>query len=158
MIIFAMLLGLGLAGQCAVRSLIGFIFQSHNLIDALTATQNVVMSVLDRTPIDEASRRAAAKLVSLGLAAEVEAFPEELSGGEKQRVAVARALIREPRLILADEPTASLDDESADMVKAAIAQAARTTSCAVLVVTHDARIFDIADRVLRLADGALVET
>jgi len=84
-------------------------------------------------------------------------FPEDLSGGEKQRVAVARALIRNPQLILADEPTASLDDLSAGLVKEAIATAARTTSCAALVVTHDPRLFEIADRVLRLENGNLSE-
>jgi putative ABC transport system ATP-binding protein len=151
------LAGISVAEQCRVRGLIGFIFQSHNLLDALTASQNVVMSILDRTPMSDCMRRAEQKLASLGLVHEAGALPEELSGGEKQRVAVARALIREPRLILADEPTASLDDASAKMVNAALSQAARANSCAVLVVTHDPRIFDIADRVLRLADGALTE-
>ncbi len=149
--------GLGIAQQCEIRSLIGFIFQSHNLIDALTARQNVMMSVLDYTQLDLASRHAADQLATLGLAAKVDAFPEDLSGGEKQRVAVARALIRKPRLILADEPTASLDDLSAGLVKEAIATAARTTSCAALVVTHDPRLFEIADRVLRLENGNLSE-
>jgi putative ABC transport system ATP-binding protein len=149
--------GLGIAQQCEMRSLIGFIFQSHNLIDALTARQNVMMSVLDYTQLDLATRHAADQLETLGLAAKVDAFPEDLSGGEKQRVAVARALIRKPRLILADEPTASLDDLSAGLVKEAIATAARTTSCAALVVTHDPRLFEIADRVLRLENGNLSE-
>jgi putative ABC transport system ATP-binding protein len=149
--------GLGVAEQCAIRSLIGFIFQSHNLIEALTARQNVMMSVLDRAQPGDFSKCAADKLASLGLSAKADAFPEALSGGEKQRVAVARALIRNPRLILADEPTASLDDRSAGLVKEAIANAARTTSCAVLVVTHDPRLFDIADRVLHLVDGSLSE-
>lgn len=149
--------GLGIAQQCEIRSLIGFIFQSHNLIDALTARQNVMMSVLDYTQLDLATRHAADQLETLGLAAKVDAFPEDLSGGEKQRVAVARALIRKPRLILADEPTASLDDLSAGLVKEAIATAARTTSCAALVVTHDPRLFEIADRVLRLENGNLSE-
>ena len=112
--------GLGLAQQCEIRSLIGFIFQSHNLIEALTARQNVMMSVLDHTPLEASSRQSADKLATLGLATKVDAFPEDLSGGEKQRVAVARALIRNPRLILADEPTASLDDLSAGLVKEAI--------------------------------------
>jgi len=149
--------GLGIAQQCEIRSLIGFIFQSHNLIDALTARQNVMLSVLDYTQLDLASRHAADQLETLGLATKVDAFPEDLSGGEKQRVAVARALVRKPRLILADEPTASLDDLSAGLVKEAIATAARTTSCAALVVTHDPRLFEIADRVLRLENGNLSE-
>jgi putative ABC transport system ATP-binding protein len=149
--------GLDIAQQCEIRSLIGFIFQSHNLIDALTARQNVMMSVLDRTSLENSSAYAAEKLASLGLATKVDDFPEDLSGGEKQRVAVARALIRDPRLILADEPTASLDDLSAGLVKDAIATAARTTSCAALVMTHDPRLFEIADRVLRLENGSLSE-
>jgi len=117
----------------------------------------VMMSVLGQTQLDASSRHAADQLAILGLAEKVDAFPEDLSGGEKQRVAVARALIRNPQLILADEPTASLDDLSAGLVKEAIATAARTTSCAALVVTHDPRLFEIADRVLRLENGNLSE-
>jgi putative ABC transport system ATP-binding protein len=143
--------------QRELRSSIGFIFQSHNLIDALTAGQNVLMSLQGRLSLSEAGNRAEAVLASLGLAARVDALPEQLSGGEKQRVAVARALIRDPELILADEPTASLDDVSAAVVKEAISDAARLSSCAVLLVTHDPRLFEIADRVLRLVDGALIE-
>jgi putative ABC transport system ATP-binding protein len=140
-----------------LRSSIGFIFQSHNLIDALTAEQNVVMSLQGRFTQLEASRRAAAALSVLRLDGRDDAYPEDLSGGEKQRVAVARALVRDPKLILADEPTASLDDVSATAVKVALSDAARLASAAVLLVTHDARIFEIADRVLRLLDGALTE-
>jgi putative ABC transport system ATP-binding protein len=150
--------GLAPDGQRALRSCIGFIFQSHNLLDALTAGQNVVMSLLGNVALDEADRRAEATLAALGLAARSDAFPEELSGGEKQRVAVARALVRQPELVLADEPTASLDNTSANAVKLALRKVADQSSCAVLVVTHDARIFDIADRMLWLTDGALQET
>jgi putative ABC transport system ATP-binding protein len=145
------------SAQRELRSSIGFIFQSHNLIDALTARQNVIMSLQGRISLTEAGHRADLALASLGLAARVDALPEQLSGGEKQRVAVARALVRRPQLILADEPTASLDDLSASLVKDAISDAARLSSCGVLVVTHDPRIFEIADRVLRLSDGALTE-
>jgi len=147
--------GLSEARQHRVRSSIGFIFQSHHLLDALTAGQNVVMSLAGRVRPEEAMRRSERVLQSLGLGHRIDAYPEDLSGGEQQRVAVARALVREPRLILADEPTASLDDESAAVVKAAISDAARRLSCAALVVTHDARLFDVANRVLRLVDGAL---
>jgi putative ABC transport system ATP-binding protein len=143
--------------QRELRSAIGFIFQAHNLLDALTAGQNVVMSLLGRVSSTEAAGRAGAALGALGLATRIDALPEELSGGEKQRVAVARALVRQPRLILADEPTASLDDASASVVIDAIRTVATRSSCAVLVATHDPRIFSIADRVLHLADGALVE-
>jgi len=149
--------GLSPAAQREVRSAIGFIFQSHHLIDALTAGQNVVMSLLGRAPVADAARLAETALASLGLAARVDALPDKLSGGEKQRVAVARALVRHPELILADEPTASLDDESAAVVVNAIRDTARLASCAVLLVTHDARIFDSADRMVTLVDGVLIE-
>jgi putative ABC transport system ATP-binding protein len=150
--------GLNQEQQRNLRSSIGFIFQSHNLLEALTAGQNVVMSLLGRVPIEAAGELAEAALNTLGLAARIDAFPEELSGGEKQRVAVARALIRKPFLILADEPTASLDDASATVVKESIRQVAKSTACAVLLVTHDARVFDIADRVLQLVEGAIVNS
>jgi putative ABC transport system ATP-binding protein len=149
--------GLGPAAQRDVRAAIGFIFQSHNLLDALTAGQNVVMSLLGRVPPAEACRLAETALASLGLAERVDAMPDALSGGEKQRVAVARALVRNPALILADEPTASLDDRSATIVIEGLRHAARSASAAVLVATHDARVFEIADRKLHLKDGVLVE-
>lgn len=142
--------------QRELRSAIGFIFQSHNLLDALTAGQNVVMALLGRVSPVEASVRAETTLTALGLASRVDALPEELSGGEKQRVAVARALVRQPGLILADEPTASLDDVSASVVAGALRSAATRSSCGVLIATHDARVFPIADRLLHLRDGALV--
>jgi putative ABC transport system ATP-binding protein len=143
--------------QRELRSSIGLVFQSHSLIDALTAGQNVMMSLLGRPPPVEADARAQEALALLGLGNRADALPEELSGGEKQRVAVARALVRRPELILADEPTASLDDVTAATVKNAIVEVVRQSSCAVLLVTHDARIFGMADRVLRLVDGALIE-
>jgi putative ABC transport system ATP-binding protein len=149
---------LGASGQRTLRSSIGFIFQAHNLIDALTAGQNVVMGMLGEATPDETSRLAVAALKSLGLGHRVDAMPGQLSGGERQRVAVARALVRKPRLILADEPTASLDEASANAVKEALGDAARLHASATLLVTHDSRLFDISDRVLCLTDGALRET
>ena len=151
------LVGLNPTQRRELRGTIGFVFQTHNLIDALTAGQNVVMSLLGRAPIDQGASRAEQALQVLGLGDRIDALPEELSGGEKQRVAVARALVRDPQLLLADEPTASLDDGSATAVKAAIKIAAQQSACAVLLVTHDARLFDIADRMLRLTDGVLTE-
>jgi putative ABC transport system ATP-binding protein len=142
--------------QRALRAAIGFIFQSHNLIEALTAGQNVVMSLMGRASAAEAERLAEEALAALGLSSRIDALPESLSGGERQRVAVARALVRRPRLILADEPTASLDDVSARVVINALRSTATRTSCAVLVVTHDARLFGIADRMWTLRDGALI--
>jgi putative ABC transport system ATP-binding protein len=149
--------GLDREAQRELRSSIGFVFQSHHLIDALTAGQNVVMSLMEKVSMADAAARAESALRGLGLPHRIDALPNELSGGEKQRVAVARALVREPPLLLADEPTASLDDESADIVKSAISVAAKRRSCAVLLVTHDARLFDVADRLLRLVDGRLVD-
>jgi putative ABC transport system ATP-binding protein len=148
--------GLSDSRQRRVRGEIGFIFQSHHLLDALTAGQNVVMSLAGRVGVEDAMSRSARALESLGLGHRLDAYPEDLSGGEQQRVAVARALVREPRLILADEPTASLDDASAAVVKAAIRDATRRLACAALIVTHDARLFDTAHRVVRLVDGALI--
>jgi len=151
------LAGLSHDEQRAVRASIGFIFQSHNLIDALTAGQNVMMSLLGRLPMEEGIEATRAVLTSLGLGDRVDAFPEELSGGEKQRVAVARALVRRPKLILADEPTASLDDLSARTVKESIRRATTELGGATLLVTHDQRVFDIADRILNLEAGRLTE-
>jgi putative ABC transport system ATP-binding protein len=140
-----------------VRAVIGFVFQSHNLLDALTAGQNVVLSLLGRVPVVEACRQAEAALGLLGLASRIDAFPDALSGGEKQRVAVARALVRQPALILADEPTASLDDEAATAVVQALRRAAKEAGAAVLIATHDPRVLEIADRTLHLKDGLLNE-
>jgi putative ABC transport system ATP-binding protein len=145
--------GLSAGQQREVRSGIGFIFQSHHLVDALSAGQNVMMSLLGRLPLAQATRLAESALAALGLADRVDALPEALSGGEKQRVAVARAIVRHPALILADEPTASLDAASAEVVLDALKTAARRRDAAVLLVTHDARVFDIADRRVHLADG-----
>ena len=144
--------------QRQLRASMGFIFQSHHLIDALTAGQNVVMSLLGRFPTEQAIAKAEAALATLGLAGRADSLPEMLSGGEKQRVAVARALVRHPDLILADEPTASLDNASAESVIRAIQTAASQSSCAVLLVTHDLRAFPIAHRILRLEDGRLFES
>jgi putative ABC transport system ATP-binding protein len=152
-----LLTGLRASQQRALRAAIGFIFQSHNLIEALTAGQNVVMSLMGRASAAEVERLAEEALAVLGLSSRIDAFPESLSGGERQRVAVARALVRRPRLILADEPTASLDDVSARVVINALRNIATRASCAVLLVTHDARVFGIADRVLTLRDATLVD-
>lgn len=149
--------GLGPEQQRQLRASMGFIFQSHHLIDALTAGQNVLMSLLGRFSLEESVRKAELALATLGLAGRADAMPETLSGGEKQRVAVARALVRHPELILADEPTASLDNASAESVIKSIQTAALQSSCAVLLVTHDPRAFPIADRILTLEGGRLFE-
>ncbi len=142
----------------ALRQRLGFIFQSHNLHESLTAMQNVIMGVQVRPGVpDELARSAATQALGLvGLSDRLDYLPANLSGGQKQRVAVARALVGNPALVLADEPTAALDKDSAatiiDMLKRLGAERGTTT----LLVTHDNRILDRADRILTLEDGRIV--
>lgn len=140
-----------------IRRRIGYIFQHHNLLDGLTARQNVQMALAlqGRLPRRESRARAARMLEEVGLGDCVDRYPRELSGGQKQRVAVARALVADPRLILADEPTASLDKTSGREVVALLRDLARRRGGSVVLVTHDSRILDIADRILHLEDGRL---
>ncbi len=140
-----------------VRTRIGYVFQAHNLLDALTAQQNVMMSLLlhPGVPQREARARAAEALSTVSLADKLEVRPARLSGGQRQRVAIARALAHGPRIILADEPTASLDKKSGRDVADLIRRLAREHRVTVLLVTHDNRILDIADRILHLEDGRL---
>lgn len=139
-----------------IRENIGFIFQAHNLLNSLTALQNVQMSIgLDGLSVREIRARSAAMLDAVGLGDRLHHFPKQLSGGERQRVAVARALVRRPKIILADEPTAALDKQSGREVVELLRQLARREGCTVLLVTHDNRILDIADRLMRLEDGRL---
>jgi len=141
----------------AARREIGFVFQKHNLIGALTARQNVQMAVLiDRR--DDSALVADALLARVGLRGHEHKRPRELSGGQQQRVAIARALARRPRVIMADEPTASLDAQTGREIIAFIQTLARTEGCAVMIVTHDSRILDVADRILTLDDGRMIET
>jgi len=135
---------------------VGFIFQTFNLLEALTVEENILFPAqLQSGGIREARPRAAALIDTLGLAHRRRALPRTLSGGEKQRVAIARALINEPRLILADEPTGNLDSETGQEVMMILHAIARDEGRAVLLVTHDPRVEEIADRVLWLEDGAL---
>jgi putative ABC transport system ATP-binding protein len=139
-----------------VRCNIGFIFQAHNLIDALTAAQNVQMSLgLDELCTHDARARAVEMLEAVGLQDHVGYLPEKLSGGQKQRVAIARALVRKPKVILADEPTAALDKRSGREVVEILQNLAKAQGCTILLVTHDNRILDIADRIVTLEDGRL---
>lgn len=140
-----------------VRKEIGFIFQAHNLLDSLTANQNVEMSALIDRKMSraEATRRAREILGQVGLGHRIDHYPNELSGGEKQRVAIARALVREPKIILADEPTASLDKKSGRDVVDLMHDLAKSKGVTVLLVTHDNRILDVADRIIHLEDGRL---
>ena len=140
-----------------VRRSIGFIFQAHNLLDALTATQNVAMSAALHPEIsrEESLARSRAMLEKVGMGHRADAHPHQLSGGQKQRVAIARALVARPRIILADEPTAALDKQTGREVVELLQTLAREEGCAILLVTHDNRILDIADRIISLEDGRL---
>jgi putative ABC transport system ATP-binding protein len=138
-----------------IREDIGFIFQHQNLLDSHTAIQNVELSlgVGQQGPKDEVRGRCADALETVGLKNRIDYYPEHLSGGQKQRVAIARALVRKPRIVLADEPTASLDHKSGREVVDLMRALAKQQECAILMVTHDNRILDIADRILTLEDG-----
>jgi len=140
-----------------VRRRIGYIFQSHNLLGALDVEQNVRMSVElgDRRPRKQERERILAVLDRVGMADQIAKRIDQLSGGQRQRVAIARALVNRPKIILADEPTASLDKESGRDVADLIQQLAREEGASVVLVTHDSRIFDVADRILHLEDGRM---
>lgn len=153
------LMGAHEPARVALRRQIGFIFQSHNLLGFLTARQNVAMALELLPGLTEAERlaRASAMLESVGLGDYVDVVPGKLSGGQRQRVAVARALVREPGLILADEPTAALDRQSGHDIVHLMRDQARRRGMPVLLVTHDPRILDIADRVVAMEDGRISE-
>lgn len=141
----------------AVRRRIGFIFQGHNLLPFLTARQNVQLAAELDVTSDSAALRARTDeaLRSVGLEAHAAKFPSQLSGGQKQRVAIARALVGKPALVLADEPTASLDSQTGREIADLLRRLARRDSVAVLLVTHDDRNRWIADRVFQMEDGVL---
>lgn len=132
----------------------GFIFQDFNLLSALTTLENVaIVAELAGTRSGEARRKATALLMELGLGERLNFLPEKLSGGEKQRVAIARALVNDPALILADEPTANLDSKIGQEIMRLLRRIAKEQRRSVIIVSHDQRIRDIADRVLWLEDG-----
>lgn len=139
------------------RRQIGYIFQSHNLLGFLTAQQNVQMSVELNNNVSkrEAYTKSKAMLQAVGLGSRIDYYPENLSGGQKQRVAIARALVNHPKLVLADEPTAALDSRSGRDVVELMQCLAKEQGCTILMVTHDNRILDIADRILHMEDGRL---
>ena len=140
-----------------VRGQVGFIFQQHNLLAALTAEQNVELGLRVRgaMTLSQRRRRAREMLDAVGLAGHMKKRPEQLSGGQRQRVAIARALAAEPPMLLADEPTASLDRKSGREVVDRMQSLARQNGTTILLVTHDNRILDVADRVVHLEDGRL---
>ena len=137
---------------------IGFVFQGFNLFPTLTAGENVeLMLDLKGVRSDAAKKRAQALLEQVGLGGKYESFPADLSGGQKQRVAIARALAGDPRIILADEPTAALDSQTGRNVIEMMGRLAHERDRAVVVVTHDPRVLDFADRIVRIEDGMIVD-
>jgi len=150
--------GAGRRRRQQVRRRIGMIFQGHNLLRCLTAEQNVQMGADLLPDLSYRARRDEARqwLRAVGLEDHMGKVPQDLSGGQKQRVAIARALAANPRLLLADEPTAALDSRTGREVVELLRKLAREQSCAVLMVTHDPRIVDVADRLLQMEDGRLL--
>lgn len=142
-----------------LRRRLGFIFQAHNLHESLTAMQNVIMGLQMHQGIAEglAEKAAIHALGLVGLADRVHYLPANLSGGQKQRVAVARALVGNPAMVLADEPTAALDKDSAADVVDLLKRMGQARGTTTLLVTHDPRILDRADRILTLEDGRIVK-
>jgi putative ABC transport system ATP-binding protein len=139
------------------RAHIGFVFQQYNLLPALTAAENAAVPlVASGMRLAAAVREAAVVLERLGMAAHVDKLPRQLSGGQQQRVAIARALVHKPRLIVCDEPTAALDAESGRTVMELMRAVALERDRAVVVVTHDNRIFRFADRIVSMEDGRIV--
>jgi putative ABC transport system ATP-binding protein len=142
-----------------LRRNIGYIFQAHNLMSFLTVRQNVRMSLeLHEEMLDrDIDTKVVAILEKVGLGHRKNYYPDSLSGGQKQRVAIARALVSHPKIVLADEPTAALDKKSGRDVVEMMQKLAKEQGCTILLVTHDNRILDIADRIIYMEDGRLAE-
>jgi putative ABC transport system ATP-binding protein len=140
---------------------IGFVFQQYNLLPSLTAAENAAVPLLIQgQPRKAAVKKASALLDQVGIGTRANALPAELSGGQQQRVAIARALIHEPQLLVCDEPTAALDAQSGQVVMELIRRVAVQPGRAVIVVTHDSRVYKFGDRIVRMSDGQIdsVET
>ena len=141
------------------RKNLGFVFQQYNLLPALTAAENAAVPLLAAgMPRKRAVELASSLLSEMGLEKRLHARPSELSGGQQQRVALARALVHEPRLIVCDEPTSALDHETGHVVMDLLTKVAVREDRAVIVVTHDSRVFDFADRIAHMDDGRIVKT
>jgi len=151
------LAGLGPVELLEYRKQLGFIFQHHNLFPALTAFDSVQMALdLHRLTPEQKRARTSDILERIGLAERMDYKPERLSGGQRQRVAIARALVHRPRLVLADEPTAALDKDTARSVLDLLKDLVTHDATAVLMVTHDTRLLDAADRIVHMVDGRIV--
>jgi putative ABC transport system ATP-binding protein len=141
------------------RKNLGFVFQQYNLLPALTAAENAAVPLLAAgVPRKVAIEKASAVLHSLGLEKRIRALPAQLSGGQQQRVALARALVHEPRLIVCDEPTSALDAEAGHAVMELLTRVAVAPGRAVIVVTHDSRVYSFADRIAYMDDGKIART
>lgn len=142
----------------SLRQKIGYIFQAHNLLGFLTARQNVQMAVEIKESISQhnAVNKSVVMLEAVGLGDYVNYYPDNLSGGQKQRIAIARALVNNPPMVLADEPTAALDKQSGRDVVELMQRLAKEQGTSILLVTHDNRILDIADRIVEMEDGILL--
>jgi putative ABC transport system ATP-binding protein len=140
------------------RDQIGFVFQFFNLIPTLTVLENVTLpQELAGLSIEQASEGAMTLLARVGLADRLDSFPDKLSGGEQQRVAIARALAHDPLLVLADEPTGNLDEETGELVLALLLELTRSTEKCLIMATHNPEIVPLADRVFNIHDGRLGE-
>jgi putative ABC transport system ATP-binding protein len=140
----------------ALRRKLGFIFQAHNLFESLTALQNVKMGLELFSSDGKANAACGSEMLTrLGLGHRIHYKPGALSGGQKQRVAIARGLAHKPKLVLADEPTAALDEKSGREVVTLFQELVRTENCTIIIVTHDNRILDVADRIVNLVDGRI---
>jgi len=144
--------------QINIRRQLGFIFQAHNLHQSLSAKENVLMGLQVHGKGDRQQQDAAAQhiLSLVGLADRIDYLPGNLSGGQKQRVAVARALVGNPKIVFADEPTAALDKDSGQQVVAMLKHLGKARQTTSLMVTHDNRILDMADRIITMEDGRIV--
>ncbi len=151
-----------MSGTAAVqfrRRNIGFVFQQYNLLPALTAAENAAVPLFAAGVPKKRAVAAASDLLSqLGLGDRLHALPSQLSGGQQQRVALARALVHEPRLVVCDEPTSALDHATGNAVMELLTNVAVRPDRAVIVVTHDSRVFQFADRIAHMDDGRIVET
>jgi putative ABC transport system ATP-binding protein len=137
---------------------VGFVFQAFNLLPALTAAQNAAIPLLiNGVPQARALREASDMLARVGLGDRLDSLPRNLSGGQQQRIAIARALVHKPRLIVCDEPTSALDHETGHIIMRLLKSVALDEDRALVIVTHDARIFSFADRIARMDDGRITD-